>query len=131
VKEAGVHARLVKLTGALRVIAEVALPPLAAAVTVAVASLAIVPAVAEKAVVVAPAATVTEAGAVSRAVLDEMATRTPPAGAAALVVTVQVLLAPEFSDAGAHASAVTVMGGARLREAVLELAFNAAVMTAA
>jgi hypothetical protein len=110
--------------------AELALPPLALAVTVPVELLEIVPAVAEKVAVVAPAATVTEAGAVSSALLDEMATRTPPAGAAALVVTVQLLLAPEFSDVGAQASVVTMTGGARLREAVCELPFNASVMTA-
>ena len=130
VNAAGAHTRLVRVTGALRMMAEVALPPLAAAVTVAVESLAIVPAVVEKVAVVAPGATVTEAGTVSCAVLDEMATRTPPAGAAALAVTVQVLLAPELSDAGAQATEVTVTGGARLSEAVCELAFNAALTMA-
>ena len=131
VNEAGLQLRLVKVSGAFRVMLALALPPLAEAVSVPVASLAMVPAVAEKAAVEVPAATVTEAGAVSSALLEEMATERPPAGAAALVVTVQVLLAPEFNEVGAQTSAVTVTGGAKLREAVLELPFNAAVMTAA
>ena len=130
VTEAGVHARLVKVTGAFSVIAELALPPLAAAVRMAMESLAMVPAVAAKVAVVAPAATVTEAGAVSSAELEERLTKTLPAGVAALAVTVQVLLPPELSDAGAQASAVTFTGGARLRDAVCELLFNAAVTTA-
>ena len=131
VKEAGLQLRLVKVTGAFSVMVALALPPLAEAVSVPVASLAMVPAVAEKVAVEVAAATVTEAGAVSSALLEEMATERPPAGAAALVVTVQVLLAPEFKDVGAQTSAVTVTGGARLSEAVCELPFNAAVTTAA
>src|SRR5664279_4506240 len=130
VKEDGAHVRVLTVTGAFRVIAALALPPLAAAVTVPVESLAIVPAVAEKVAVEAPAAMVREAGAVSAALFEEMATETPPAGAAELVVTVQMLLAPEFKDVGAQTSAVTFTAGARLREAVLELPFSAAVMTA-
>src|ERR1035437_6028326 len=69
VKAVGAHARLVRVTGAFRVMVELALPPLAAAVTVAVESLTMVPAVAVKVTVEAPAATVTEAGAVSSALL--------------------------------------------------------------
>ena len=130
VKAVGAHAKLVRVTGAFRVMVELAFPPLAAAVTVAVESLTMVPAVAVKVAVEAPAATVTETGAVSSALLDEMATRTPPAGAAVPAVMVQVLLAPELSDGGAHTREATVHGGARLREAVLELPFNAAVTTA-
>jgi hypothetical protein len=90
----------------------------------------IVPAVAEKAAVAAPAAMLTEAGAVSSGLLDEMVTVRPPVGAAALAVTVQVLMAPEVSEAGAQASEVTVTSGARLMEAVLELALYPAVTTA-
>jgi hypothetical protein len=130
VKEDGAHVRVLTVTGAFRVIAALALPPLAVAVTVPVQSLAIVPAVAEKVAVEAPAATVIEAGAVSAALFEEMAKKTPPAGAAPLKMTVQVLLAPEFKDVGAQTSAVTFTAGARLREAVLELPFNAAVTTA-
>ena len=130
VNEAGVQVRLLTVMAAFRVIAALALPPLAVAVTVPVESLAMVPAVAEKVAVEAPAATVSEAGAVSAALFEEMATETPPAGAVELVVTVQMLLAPEFSEVGAQTSAVTFTSGARLREAVLELPFKAAVMTA-
>jgi hypothetical protein len=130
IKAAGVHVRLLRVADAVSAMVELALPPLALAVTVPVELLEIVPAVAEKVAVVAPAATVTEAGAVSNALLDEMATRTPPAGATALVVAVQVLLAPEFSDVGAQANAITVTGGAKLREAVFELPFNDSVMMA-
>src|SRR5664279_1251783 len=120
VKEDGAHVRVLTVTGAFRVIAALALPPLAASVTVPVESLAIVPAVAEKVAVEAAAATVSEAGAVSAAVVEEMATETPPAGAAAQVVTVQMLLAPAANDVGAQTSAATLTSGARLRDAVLE-----------
>ena len=132
VNEAGLQARALtlKVTGATSEIAEVALAPLAVAVSVAVELVEIVPAVAEKAAVAAPAAMLTEAGAVSSGLLDEMVTVRPPVGAAALAVTVQVLMAPEVSEAGAQASEVTVTSGARLMEAVLELALYPAVTTA-
>ena len=51
------------------------------------------PAVALKVAVVAPAATVTEAGTVSRALLLASVTLVPPVGAAWVTVTVQVLTA--------------------------------------
>ena len=129
VKEDGAHVRVLMVTGAFMVIAALALPPLAAAVIVPVQSLAIVPAVAEKVAVEAPAAMVREAGAVSAALFEEMATKTPPAGAATLVVTVQMLLAPAANDVGEQTSEATVTGGARLRDAVLEVPFSMAVMT--
>src|SRR6516162_907553 len=63
--------------------------------------------------VVAPAATVTEAGTVAALVLLLVnATTAPPAGAAALSVTVPVLFAPPVSVAGfsvSEASADTAM----------------------
>src|ERR1019366_3373342 len=70
VKEAGLQMRLVKVTGAFSVMVALALSPLAEAVSVPVASLAMVPAVAEKVAVEVPAATVTEAGAISSALLE-------------------------------------------------------------
>lgn len=129
VNDAGLQVRLLTVTGAFIATVELALAPLAVAVTVPEQSLEIVPAVAEKAAVVAPAATVTEVGAVRRVLLDESATGSPPAGAAVLVVTVQVLTAPDVSDAGAQANAVTVTGGIKLRDAVFEVPFNVAVTT--
>lgn len=80
--------------------------------------LVMVPAVAVKLPVVAPAATVTEAGTVNRALLLESGTLTPPAGAAPDKVTVQVevsalprldLLQPsELSTMGAVSDNVVV-----------------------
>jgi hypothetical protein len=130
VKEAGAQLRLLTVTGASRVNVELAEPPLAEAVKVPVELLAIVPAVAVKAALVTPAAMMSEAGAVSSALLEETVTESPPVGAAALAVTVQMLLAPDDSDVGVQASAVTVTGGARLSEAVLEPPFRVAVTTA-
>jgi hypothetical protein len=89
-----------------------------------------VPAVAEKLAVLAAAAMVTEAGAVRNALLLEMETARPPVGAGPLAVTVHVLTAPDVREAGVQTSEVTVTSGARLMEAVLELPFKAAVMTA-
>jgi hypothetical protein len=80
--------------------------------------------------VVEPVVRATEAGAVSNEALLDNLTGRQPAGAAALKVTVQVLLAPDVREAGVQTSKVTVTGGARLMEAVLELPFKAAVMTA-
>jgi hypothetical protein len=60
--------------------------------------------------VVAPAATVTDAGTVNAALFEEIATDAPPARAAFASVTVQVDVPPETTDAGVHASAVTVEG---------------------
>src|SRR5437762_3469446 len=62
------------------------------AVTVVVATLNVA--------VVAPAATVTEAGTVAAVLLLASITTAPPAGAAALSVTVPVLFAPPVTVAG-------------------------------
>ena len=53
------------------------------------------PAVAVKLAEVAPAATVTEEGAVNSVLLEASATPDPPVGAAALSVTVHVVEAPD------------------------------------
>jgi hypothetical protein len=76
-----------------------------------------VPAAAVKAAVVAEGETATDAGVVRRVLLPDNATERPPDGAGALSVTVQVLLAPDISDAGAQTREVTVTLGARLGEA--------------
>ena len=132
VNEAGLQARALtlKVTGATSEIAEVALAPLAVAVSVAVEFVEIVPAVAEKAAVAAPAAMLTEAGAVSRALLLVMETVRPPVAAAALAVTMHALVAPEVKDVGVQISEVTVTSGDKLMEAVLEVPLSVAVMTA-
>ena len=59
-------------------------------------------------------------------------TAEPPVGAGALKVTVQALVPGPVNDVGLQARllTVTVASGARLMEAVLELPFSAAVMTA-
>jgi len=64
-----------------------------------------------KVAVLLEAATVTEAGVVSRLLLSESVTTVLLVGAA-LKVTVQVLLALEAIDVGLQAREVTVMAGA-------------------
>jgi hypothetical protein len=76
--------------------------PLRVAVTVAVESEVIVPAVTVKVAEVLPAPTVTDEGVVSRALLSASETATPPLGAAMESATVQVALAEELSDVGVH-----------------------------
>jgi hypothetical protein len=90
----------------------------------------IVPAVAVNVTVEEPVVTATEAGTVSNPALLDRVTGRQPVGAGTLNVRVHVLLAPEVSEAGAQAIEPRVASGARLMEAVLELPFSAAVMTA-
>ena len=89
-----------------------------------------VPAVAAKVAEMAPAATVTEAGTVSEALLSERATVLPPVGTAWFRVTVQVVDVPEFTLVGLQARAVTSMGATRVKLAVWEALFSVAVMVA-
>jgi len=72
---------------------------------------AMLPAVAVKPAVVATAATATDDATVSSVLFEAKATVDPPAGAAALNVTVQVLEAPDAKLAGLHCSNDTVTGG--------------------
>jgi hypothetical protein len=89
-----------------------------------------VPAVAVKLPVVDPAATVTEAGTVSAALLSETATEVLAVGAADNV-TVQVDVAPDAIEEGEHCSDDTVIAGdVIVTEAVCELPFNEAVTVA-
>src|SRR5580700_2951547 len=80
----------------------------------------IVPTVALKVAEVLFAATVTDAGTVSEALLLESPTALPPDGAAWLSVTVQVLAAPEFTLVGVQASAETSVGAIRFKVALCE-----------
>jgi hypothetical protein len=63
-----------------------------------------VAAVAVKLAEVAPAGTVTEAGTGSAVLLEDSAMTLPPAGAAAVSVTVHVVDAPDIRLAGAQTS---------------------------
>ena len=70
--------------------------------------------------VVAPAATVTEAGTVAALVLLLVnATTAPPAGAAALSVTVPVLFAPPVTAVGFTVTPFKAAGGFTVSVAVL------------
>ena len=88
-----------------------------------------VPAVTLNVADVAPAATVTEAGVVSRELLSDSVT-VVPAVAALLNVTVQVLAALEPRVVGVQASEESVTAAARLMVAVFETPLSVAVTTA-
>jgi hypothetical protein len=77
--------------------------------------------VALKLAVVAPAATVTDAGVASTALLSETATLAPPTGAALVKVTVQVLAALDPRLPGVQAREDTSTGATRLTLALAEL----------
>ena len=87
-------------------------------------------AVAPKVAVVAPAATVTETGTVSEALLLASVTLAPPAGAVWVSVMVQVLIALWPRVAGLHATPDTSTGASRLMVAVFELLLKVAVTIA-
>ena len=80
--------------------------------------------------VVTPAATVTDAGTVSIALVLVSVTAAPPAGAACVNVTVQVLDAFCPKLAGLHASDETVTGATRVTVAFAELPLYVAVTVA-
>ena len=83
-----------------------------------------------KVAVVAPAVTVTDAGTVSKALLLASVTVEPPAGAAWVSVTVQVLTALWLRLTGLHARVDTSAGASRLIVAVCELLPRVAVTVA-
>ena len=90
------------------------------------------PACAVNVAVVAPERTVTEAGTVRAALLEDRVTAIPPPVAAAEIVTVQVELAPETTVAGAHCKPEMVVGGGvTVTTAVFEVALSAAVTVTA
>ena len=80
--------------------------------------------------VVAPAATVTDAGTVSPAVLLDSETAAPPAGAACDNVTVQLDVALLPKLVGVQTKELTVVGAIRDRVAVLEAPLYVAVTVA-
>src|SRR5437867_1585982 len=77
------------------------------------------------------AATVTEAGTVSVALLEERATLAPPVGAAWERVPVQAEFPPDATVVGLHCKLETVTaGGVMVREAVAEVPLREAVTVA-
>jgi hypothetical protein len=80
--------------------------------------------------VVDPAATVTEAGTVSKVLLLASVTAEPPVGAAWVSVTVQVLTALCPRLVGVQPNVETTTGAMRLIEAVCELLPSEAVTVA-
>ncbi len=105
-------------------------PLLIVAITEAVRLPEITPAVALKVADVAPAATVTKVGMVSNALLLDKNTGLPPAGAAAVSVTVQVLIAPEARPVGLQASEDNATVATRFTLAVWKTPFMEAVTEA-
>jgi hypothetical protein len=87
-------------------------------------------AVALKVAVVDPAATVTDAGTMSNALLLDSVTEEPPAGAFCVSVTVQVLTALWLSVVGLQATPDTSAGAIRLIVTVGELLPRVAVTIA-
>ena len=78
-----------------------------------------------------PEGTVTDVGEVSTALVSDTTSAVPPAGAARLNVTVQVLVAPEVRLVGLQASEEDRMTGAtRVRVALLETPLMVAVTVA-
>ena len=100
------------------------------AVTVALWVVVTAPALAVKVPEAAPAATVTDVGTVSTALLSERATTTPPVGAAWFKVAVQVVAVPEFTVVGLQASEETSTGATSVKLAVWEAPFKVAVTVA-
>jgi hypothetical protein len=87
-------------------------------------------AVALNVAVAAPAATVTDAGTVSEALLLASVTVDPPAGAVCAKVTVQPLTAFCPRLAGLHTTTDTSIGATKLIVAVFELPPSVAVTVA-
>lgn len=100
------------------------------AVIVALWLLVIVPRDAVNVEEVLPAATVTDAGTVSDALLLEMVTALPPVGAAWLKVIVQVLEEPEFTLVGLQTNDETNTGATKLIVVVIDALPRLAVTTA-
>ena len=123
----GLQVSPVTVIGATSEIAAVWVLPLNEAVMVAVCELDTVPAVAVNAAVALPAATVTEAGAVNRALLLDSVTVAP---AAVVTVTVHVALAPEPRLAGLQVKPLNAIGAASEIAAVWVLPLSEAVMVA-
>jgi hypothetical protein len=126
----GVHCIDVTKTGVVKDTPVTVELPFRDAVRVAVVSLGIAPVLIVKIVDVAPAATVSVAGAVSRAEVEVIATALPPAGAGFERLTVQLPLVFGSRAVGVHCIDVT-MGGAKSEMVVTaELPFREAVTVA-
>jgi hypothetical protein len=106
---AGVHDSELTVTGVARAIDAICTLPFNVAVSVAVWSDVIVPAVAVKAAVVDPAATATDPGTISAAVLLDSVTVPPPAFVS---VTVQLLVPLLLSVAGVQLKPAKTGGAA-------------------
>ncbi len=84
-----------------------------------------------KLAVVAPAVTVTEAGTVSAALLEESPTDAPPVSAAADSVTVQLVVPPEATELGEQDTPeIAGVGGVTVTVVVFEVPFTVAVTVA-
>ena len=81
--------------------------------------------------VVEPAATVSDVGTDSAALLPDSVTTAPPVATACDSVTVHVVLPPEEIEVGEHCSAVTFDNGATVTDAVAEPLFSDAVTVTA
>ena len=97
-------------TGATRLSEALAVVLLSVAVTTAVLSAVTFDTGAVKLVVDAPAATVTEAGVVTRALLSDRVTTVPPVGAVASSVTVQLAVPVPVTEDGVQVSEVNLTG---------------------
>ena len=116
----GAQVRVLRTTGAASVNEKVLDPPFAAAVRIAVSSVVTDDAVTVKAAVVAEAATVTfGADNVALALLLDRVTDTPPAGAAADRVTVQLAVPGALMVDGVQTSPLTVGSDPTVIERVL------------
>jgi len=130
VSEAGLQVRPEGTAFVTKPMEKVTEEPDRVAVMMAVLSAVMVEAVAEKVAEVAPAATVTEAGTVSAALLSDRVTAAPPVGAALLRVTVQVAEVLDVSEAGLQVRPEGTAFVSRLNEKVAVEPEREAVMIA-
>lgn len=126
----GLQTRVESASGATRLMVTLCEAPLSVAVTVAFWSLAIVPVVALNVAEVEPEVTVTEVGTVSTTLLFDTATVVPPAGAALVSVTVQVLVAFATRLVGLHARVESATEDTKLKVTFCETPFSVAVTVA-
>jgi hypothetical protein len=114
----------------VRVSTAVAECPLRAALIVTDVFAVTTPALAANVAVAAPAPTVTEAGVLRAALLSEIVTCEPPAGAPWVRVTVQVLVQLLPRVVGLQANEETITGASRLRLVLAEVPLYVAVSVA-
>lgn len=131
VTEVGAQESVLGMESGVTVTEAVLEAPLLFAVTTTAVLEETAPAVARNKALVDPAATVTEAGTVSAALLSESATTRPPVGAAALRVTVQEVVPPAVTEAGIQERLLGMGSGVTVTEAVLEVPLPVAVTVTA